>query len=142
MVKTIIKELIIILLILIAIILGLGVLLYDYIPSTKIVPTVLQYETQENITQELSEKITNETEEVIITYEVDSKDLNIYEKLKDYNAGNPNPFSYFPTNVDDDNNTNTTNNSSNNTNNKNTNNNSNADNNTNNGTFFKDTGTK
>lgn len=121
--KSVIKEIAIMLLLLAAIVLGLGVLFYDYIPSSKVVPTVLEYKTPNNITEELSETITNNSEEVIITYEVDSKDLNIYEKTKDYNAGNPNPFSYYTTGTVT-NNTNTTNNS-------NTNNNSN-------GTFFED----
>lgn len=126
MIKAIIKEMIIMIILLIAIILGLGVLLYDYIPSSKIVPTVLQYETPNNISEELSEKLIDEKEEVIITYQVDSKDLNIYEKTKDYNAGNPNPFSYYTTGVTPDNN----------------NNNSDTQNSTNDGTFFENKGTK
>lgn len=113
--KNIIKEIAIMLLLLAAIILGLGVLFYDYIPSSKVVPKVLEYKTPENITEELSETITNNTEEVLITYEVDSKDLKVYEKTKDYNAGNPNPFSYYTTgtitnNTTGNSNTNSTNN--------------------------------
>ena len=95
--KNIIKEIAIMLLLLAAIVLGLGVLFYDYIPSSKVVPTILENKTPENITEELSETITNNSEEVLITYEVDSKDLKVYEKTKDYNAGNPNPFSYYTT---------------------------------------------
>lgn len=133
MIKTLIKETIIMLLLLIAIILGLGVLLYDYIPSSKIVPTVLPYETPTNIKEELAEKVVDNKEEVIITYQVDSKDLNIYEKIKSYNAGNPNPFSYYTTG--------TTNNNNNNDGANNTN--SNIQNNTtNDGTFFKNNGIK
>ena len=136
MIKTIIKETVIMLLLLAAIILAAGVLLYDYIPSSKIVPNISQYETEKSITEELAETISNEKQEVIITYEVDSKDLNIYEKTKDYNAGNPNPFSYYTTG--------TVNNNSNNTQNNNTNSSSNTTNSTtNNGTFFEDSkGTK
>lgn len=133
MIKTIIKETIIMLLLLIAIVLGLGVLLYDYIPSSKIVPTVLPYETPTNIKEELAQKVVDNKEEVIVTYQVDSKDLNIYEKTKSYNAGNPNPFSYYTTG--------TTNNDNNNDGANNTN--SNIQNNTTNeGTFFKNNGTK
>ena len=129
--KNVIKEIAIMLLLLAAIILGLGVLFYDYIPSSKVVPTVLEYKTPNNIKEELSETITNNTEEVLVTYQVDSKDLKVYEKTKDYNAGNPNPFSYYTTQ------TNTSNNG-NNTNNTNT-----SSNTTNNGTFFEDNkGTK
>lgn len=127
--KNVIKEITIMLLLLAAIILGLGVLFYDYIPSSKIVPTVLEYKTPNNIKEELSETVTNNTEEVIVTYQVDSKDLKVYEKTKDYNAGNPNPFSYYTTQIDSNNN---------NTNNTNT-----SSNTTNNGTFFENNkGTK
>ena len=129
--KNVIKEIAIMLLLLAAIILGLGVLFYDYIPSSKVVPTVLEYKTPNNIKEELSETITNNTEEVLVTYQVDSKDLKVYEKTKDYNAGNPNPFSYYTTQTNtssNDNNTNNTNTSS---------------NTTNNGTFFENNkGTK
>lgn len=132
MVKSIIKETMFMLLLLATIILAAGVLFYDYIPSSKVVPSVLQYETSKNITQELSETISDEKEEVIITYEVDSKDLNIYEKTKDYNAGNPNPFSYYTTGTVNNNTQNNINKDSNTTNNT-----------TNNGTFFEDSkGTK
>ena len=135
MIKTIIKETVITLLLLAAIILAAGVLLYDYIPSSKIVPNISQYQTDEKIKEELSETISNEKEEVIITYEVDSKDLNIYEKTKDYNAGNPNPFSYYTTG--------TVNNNSNNTQNNTSSNSNTTNNTTGNGTFFEDSkGTK
>lgn len=127
--KSIIKEIAIMLLLLAAIVLGLGVLFYDYIPSSKVVPTILEYKTPENITEELSETITNNNEEVLITYEVDSKDLKVYEKTKDYNAGNPNPFSYYTTGtVNNTNKDNTINNDK----------NSNTNNTNNNGTFFED----
>lgn len=127
--KSIIKEIAIMLLLLAAIVLGLGVLFYDYIPSSKVVPTILEYKTPDNITEELSETITNNSEEVLITYEVDSKDLKVYEKTKDYNAGNPNPFSYYTTGtVNNTNKDNTINNDK----------NSNTNNNNNNGTFFED----
>ena len=43
MVKSIIKEIIIVLLLLIAIILALGVLFYEYIPSNKTVPSVANF---------------------------------------------------------------------------------------------------
>lgn len=129
--KNVIKEIAIMLLLLAAIILGLGVLFYDYIPSSKVVPTALEYKTPNNIKEELSETVTNNTEEVLITYQVDSKDLKVYEKTKDYNAGNPNPFSYYT-------NSNNTNNDKNNINNTNT-----GSNTTNNGTFFENNkGTK
>lgn len=132
--KNVIKETFIMILLLAAIILVLGVLFYDYIPSSKIVPTISKYETPNNIKEELAEKITNTSEEVIITYEVDGKDLNIYEKTNDYKAGNPNPFSYYTTG--------TVNNNNNNSNNNNSNNNNSNTNTQSDGTFFNSTGTK
>lgn len=124
MFKSIIKEIAIMILLLMAIVLGLGVLLYDYIPSSKIVPIVAKYETPNSISEELEETITNANEEVIVTYQVDSQDLTIYEKTNDYKAGNPNPFSYYTTGT-------VTNNTVNNNGNGTTNNN------TDDGTFFE-----
>ena len=51
--KNIIKELIIFLLLVLAIILILGVLLYEYVPTNKIIPEKVSYTTPENIKSEL-----------------------------------------------------------------------------------------
>lgn len=94
MVKLIIKEIIIVLLLLVAIILALGVLFYDYIPTNKTVPSVASYSTSENIKKELDEKVVgNET--ILVTYEITSQDLKTYEKTKDYKKGKANPFSTY-----------------------------------------------
>ena len=53
MIKSIIKEIIIVLLLLVAVVLALGVLFYDYIPMNKIVPSVASYTTSEEIKKEL-----------------------------------------------------------------------------------------
>lgn len=94
MLKSIMKEIIIVLLLIVAILLVLGVFLYDYIPTNKIVPKIEQYQVPENIKEELEQNV-NETEEqsTPIIYEINSKDLNIYEKSKDYKKGKVNPFS-------------------------------------------------
>lgn len=93
MTKNIMKELIIILLLLLAIILVLAVFLYDYIPTNKIVPKIEQYEAPNSVKEELSAEV-NDTEENSspIVYEINSSDLNIYEKAKDYEKGKANPF--------------------------------------------------
>ncbi len=132
MVKTVFKEIIILIPITLAIVFASSVLFYNYMPTSKIVPETVKYEAQENIIQEIEEKITENDEEVIITYQVDSKDLNVYEKNKDYNAGNPNPFSYYTLDTNEDGNI------------VNTDGNSNQNNNNNNsdGTIFQTNGIK
>ena len=49
MAKTIIKEIIIMLLLCLAIILVLGVLLYEYVPSNKLIPEEVSYTTPQDI---------------------------------------------------------------------------------------------
>ncbi len=107
MVKSIIKEIIIILLLLVAIVLALGVLFYDYLPTNKIVPSVETYATSTTVKAELDEEI-EEQETVIITYEITSNDLKTYEKTNDYVKGKVNPFSTYSNTVDGDEETNTT----------------------------------
>ena len=53
MAKNIIKEIIIMLLLCLAIILILGVILYEYVPSNKILPEEVSYVTPQNIKEEL-----------------------------------------------------------------------------------------
>ena len=55
MTKSILKELIIVLLLCLAIILVLGILLYEYVPITKTIPNQVAYTTPEDVKQELSE---------------------------------------------------------------------------------------
>lgn len=96
MAKTIVKELIIVLLLCLAIILLLGILLYEYVPMAKTIPNPVSYTTPEEVKQELAESGVNE-EQVIMTYEVDSTDLNNYKKIQDYKPGKANPFSSYET---------------------------------------------
>lgn len=56
MIKTILKETIIILLICIAILLILGVVFYDYNPLNKILPNKVAYSTPEEIKKEIQEE--------------------------------------------------------------------------------------
>jgi hypothetical protein len=91
--KTFLKELIIVLLLILAILLVLGVLLYDYIPMNKVVPQIEQYETPDNIKEELEENVNeNETSSSTIVYEINESDLKLYEKSNDYQKGKVNPF--------------------------------------------------
>ncbi len=105
MIKSIIKEIIIAFLLLFAVILALGVLFYDYIPTNKTVPSVPTYATAESVKAELDEQI-EDGEEVLVTYTITASDLNTYTKTNQYKKGKANPFS--PANeVDVDNTTNT-----------------------------------
>lgn len=93
MAKTILKEVIIFLLLLIVIALVLGVLFYDHIPNNKIVPTALKpYELSEEVQEELNETMSRSSENIVKTYYIDSSDLSVYASTKDYNKGKVNPF--------------------------------------------------
>ena len=85
------------LLLCLAIILVLGVLLYEYVPSNKIIPDEVSYTTPENIKEELSKSDGVDDEQVILTYSIDATDLNNYERINTYVAGKPNPFSSYDT---------------------------------------------
>lgn len=161
MAKNLIKEIIISLLLCLAIILLLGILLYDYVPATKTVPNPVSYQTPDSVKQELAESTTINEEQVIMTYEVDSTDLNNYKRIQNYKPGKANPFSSYETTETSGTNT-TTNNSSqggttanNTTSNNNTSdatsssdtntsngNGTTQENNTSGGTFFPDKGIK
>ena len=93
MVKNVLKEIIIILLLTLAVILLLGVLLYDYVPMNKVIPEKVTYTATEETRKALEEKQQMENDEVILSYEVTSTDLSNYKKVNDYKAGRKNPFS-------------------------------------------------
>ncbi len=141
MVKSIIKEIIIILLLLTAIILALGVFFYDYIPTNKTIPSVATYTTSESIQEELNEQIT-ENETVLVTYQITSADLNTYEKTNEYTKGKVNPFSTYENETPDENDVTDTNSINTNTQSSNTSSGSTASNDTNSNTFYNSTGTK
>lgn len=135
MVKKIIKEIIIVLLLSLAIILILGVLLYDYVPMSKIVPEPVSYSTSEEVKQELLKSTDVDQDQIIMTYEIDGTDLNNYKKIQDYKPGKPNPFSTYKIT---ENNTTNNNATSGNTTVSNSNNNTTSSG----GNYFKDEGTK
>lgn len=101
--KTITKEIVIILLLVLAILLVLGIFLYDYMPMNKVVPKIEQYETPQNVKQIQEEEDKNsgkENQETSIVYEITSDDLSIYEKTKDYQKGKVNPFADISNSID------------------------------------------
>ena len=97
MAKNVIKEIIILLLLCLAIILLLGILLYEYVPMSKTVPNPVSYTTPEDVQQELASSSDVDNSQVIMTYEVDSTDLNNFERINDYQPGKANPFSSYET---------------------------------------------
>lgn len=99
MTKSILKEIIIVLLLCLAIILVLGILLYDYVPISKTVPNQVAYTTPEDVKQELIQSGSLDESEVIMTYEVNNDDLNNYRRVKNYKPGKANPFSSYETPV-------------------------------------------
>ena len=152
MAKNIIKEIIIMLLLCLAIILILGVILYEYVPSNKILPEEVSYVTPQNIKEELNSSNSVEEDKVILTYEIDESDLANYQRIKDYKPGKVNPFSTYEEKTEGNqsqNGQNTTNNNSGSTNSDNssstggnTQNSVQNSNTSSEGTYFPDKGTK
>lgn len=88
----IIKEIIIMLLICLISMLILAVVLYDYVPNRKVVAEVSTYATSQEVEAQLADDIDSEEKEVVLTYEVTSKDLTSYEIANEYVPGKSNPF--------------------------------------------------
>lgn len=130
--KTIIKEVGIVLLLLLAVSLLLAIVFYDYIPNNKTVPVKIQaYDVPEDIKEELSEAGLNE-QNIVKTYYIDSTDLDAYESANDYDKGKANPFADYTENVTTNTTTNSNGNTNNNSGNNNTTTNSNQNSNNNN----------
>lgn len=96
MAKNVIKELIIILLLCLAIILILGILLYEYVPMTKTIPNPVSYTVPEGVEEELNDV----SDQVLLSFdnsseEIDSTELNNYERINNYQPGKADPFSSY-----------------------------------------------
>lgn len=139
MVKSIIKEIFIMLLLCIAIALLLGVLFYEYIPTNRVIPTKEAYITQENVKAEINEQIT-EMEKTEISYEITDSDLNLYKQTSSYKPGKRDPFS-LTDETSSNSTTNTSNNDTQNNGQKNDTTQTNTDKNST-GTFFNEEGIK
>lgn len=98
MAAKIIKEIIIMLLVALATMLVLAVSFYQYAPSKKIVPEISNYKASEDVQDLLEDDIDSRDrskDNVILTYEVTSSDLNNYQSTKEYVPGKANPFSAY-----------------------------------------------
>lgn len=102
MVKVIIRETIIALLVCLAVLLLLSVALYNYIPTNKVVPEVIQYEPSKEVKNQLNTEVKDDSEEILMTYEITANDLDNYERIDEYNPGKANPFAPVSENVDGD----------------------------------------
>lgn len=153
MAKTIIREIIIILLLCLAIILILGVVLYNYVPTNKLIPQEVSYKQTEEVKKAIEDSVTAQNSQVILTYEIDDTDLSNYQKDRDYKPGKVNPFSSYQKEQNGQNNTQsntpqkteenqTTENSNNNLANNNVNSTKSIENETNTNSLFPDRGTK
>ena len=145
MVKSVIKEILNMLLLCIAIVLIFGLLFYDYIPTNKMIPAKEAYVTPNEVKEEINETIT-ELEKTEISYEITDADLNIYKQSSSYKPGKKDPFSLSventsSTNGNKNNNGNTSNGDNGNNQNIDTSNSGKSDPNST-GTFFNDTGIK
>lgn len=121
MVKSVFKEIIIVLILMVILVLLLGILFYDYVPSSKTIPSKVQeYALEETVKQELDKELDNlNSEEIVKTYKLDAKDIEHYEKTNEYNKGKINPFAEYSegannTNTSGNNNTTDGNNTTNN----------------------------
>lgn len=92
MIKSILEEIIIALLLCLVIIVVLGIMLYEYVPIAKTLPTPVEYKTSEKIKEQLQEADVLDESQVIMTYEVNAADLNNYKRVQNYQPGKSNPF--------------------------------------------------
>lgn len=124
MIKSVIKEIGITIMLLIAIALILSIIFYQYIPNNKTVPIAVKpYTMPEDIQEELKESINDKQENIVKTLYISNDDLDVYESKKVYNKGKANPFADYSkkeeNTANNSNTENTTNTSSNTTTSKN-----------------------
>lgn len=104
MVKTVFKEIILGLLLILAIILVLGILLYRYVPIAKTMPSQVSYSTPSETKTELAETEDIDESQIVMTYTVNSSDLNNYQRIQDYKPGKANPFASYEEDITSSNN--------------------------------------
>lgn len=90
--KSVLKEILIILLLCCAICLILGVIFYEYIPTNKVIPsTVEAYKTSDTIKEEISQEVVDYPKQSIVL-EITDSDLTLYKQDNKYDEGKANPF--------------------------------------------------
>lgn len=150
MVKSVIKELILVLLLCLAIILVLGILLYKYVPLSKTLPSEVAYTIPAETKEELAASEHIDDSQIVMTYTVNAADLNNFQRTQNYKPGKANPFAEVgeaaenPGTANSGNGTTNNNTGSNSSNNSNSNGSTGTNNNgsSSEGKFFQNTGTK
>ena len=107
MAKDVFQEIIIILLTIIALMLVIGLVMYNYVPFTKKIPDQISYTTSSNVKEALQSAGAVDEDKVILTYELDQVDLNNYQRINEYKPGKSNPFSTYTKEVVEGDDTNT-----------------------------------
>ena len=105
-----IKELFIIALLFVVIMFIIGILVYDFIPTNKVVPQAIEYTadstvtaTLQEITADLASQSTttdsssnyDETESLLKSYSIGKSDLSNYKSKNAFESGKPDPFSEY-----------------------------------------------
>lgn len=140
--KKVIKETIIMLLACLVTMLIFAIVLYKFVPNRKTVAEVKEYKASESVQTLLEDNVdSGDKSEVILSYEVTSKDLNNYQKTNAYVPGKQNPFAAASSSASTGDNSGNNGDSNANTNSGTTNSGSNNNNQSSSG-YFKDTGTK
>ena len=94
MAKTILKEILIILLVCVAIVLLMAVIFYNYIPTNKVIPAkVTAYQLPQNVEEIINETTIDSYNSSSINYTIDNADLSKYQATQSYNPGKADPFS-------------------------------------------------
>ena len=141
-IRSIFKEICIMILLCVAIVLVLGVIFYDSLPQNKVVPNKLAaYNTEENVLEEINEEVTA-MNKVEVTYEIKGSDLTLYKQSHSYTPGKPDPFSASVSTNTANPNGGSANNTSQNNNQSNANGNATNTDQNSTGTFFNNTGHK
>lgn len=93
--KGVLRQVLITLLVLIALILVLAIIFYQFLPTNKIVPIkVTEYKTPESVSQEINDNTSEqEFSSVNELLEITDSDLSKYKSTKSYNPGKSDPFS-------------------------------------------------
>ena len=112
MTKVIIRETIIALLVCLAVLLILSVVFYNYIPSNKVIPEAVEYIPTQEIKTQLNTEVQDNSNEILMTYEVTAQDLENFERTNDYNPGKANPFAPYSPTIENTNTENTSQNAS------------------------------
>ena len=91
--KNVFKEILITLLIVVAVVLVLAVVFYQYIPSNRVIPSkVTAYQASEEVAKEIDEQENAELMEQQRTYEITDADLSMYKQNDSYRPGKVDPF--------------------------------------------------